>query len=396
MKRPYSVLSDDNTYSSGRRIRLCEISECNTPSKFSKGGIKNRCLKHGGYPLCHEPNCTSHILHEKGGMKNRCSKHGGKPKCEIENCITPATFRSGGIRGRCIKHGGLPHCDFENCMTPIQFCKGGLQNKCTLHGGSPLCQEQGCITPAVRTKGGIPNRCVTHGGRKLCNYNGCSTPIHYRKGGVREKCSKHGGIPLCQESGCSTPVQYIKGGLPHRCFKHDGAPKCAKCNLFTVTCIGTTYTDLCIYCVPRPNRSFLLKEHMLKNYLDSQTDLPKFSNNESTKVCSGFRPDFKKEFLGWTLFIECDENQHKSYNKEAELQRMKTITDDQGWFCVFIRFNPDTYHINHKAQKFPIEMRYIQLKNLILHYMDLYSNVANIPTDKNIDVEYMFYNKIIK
>ena len=114
----------------------------------------------------------------------------------------------------------------------------------------------------------------------------------------------------------------------------------------------------------------MVKERALKAFLDSQTDLPVFVYNQATKVCSGFRPDFKCEFIGWTLFIECDEHQHKRYTKEEEMHRMKVIVDDQGWLCVFIRFNPDLYKMNKIVQKIQIENRYQELKKSILRHID--------------------------
>lgn len=205
--------------------------------------------------------------------------------------------------------------------------------------------------------------------------------------GRRLRCIKHGGYPLCQEVDCTTPVIYIYGEVRNRCFKHGGYPKCSSCGLFNVKKL----LSLCGYCKPQQHRSFLVKERNLKTYLDSQPDIPKFDYNRSTKVCTGFRPDFRSEQAGWTLFIECDEHQHKNYNKSEELERMKSICADEGWPRVFIRWNPDTYKLDKKIQNISIEVRYSELKASILRNTEKNWGLQGRP-HQSLILEYMYYD----
>src|SRR3989344_1429460 len=122
-------------------------------------------------------------------------------------CSTPVNFRKGGLANRCSKHGGIPLCQHvyendESCTTPVLFMVGGIANRCKKHGGFPLCQHIsedgiGCTTPVKFIEGGIVDRCQKHGGYPPCDEEGCDTSVHYITGGIRGKCCKHGGHPFC-------------------------------------------------------------------------------------------------------------------------------------------------------------------------------------------------------
>ena len=248
-----------------RPRKVCQhVSEnderCTTPVKFLKGGIVNRCSKHGGVvrKLCQHISedgigCTTPVNFKEGGIANRCKKHGGFPPCQHisedgTKCTTPVLFMVGGIANRCIKHGGFPPCQHisendERCATPVKFVKGGQVDRCSKHGGvvRKLCQHIsedgiGCTTPVNFKEGGQVNRCQKHGGIPLCQHMSedgtkCVTPVNFKEGGIANRCSKHGGIPLCQHISeddikCTTPACFRVGGKVDRCSKHGGFPLC--------------------------------------------------------------------------------------------------------------------------------------------------------------------------
>ena len=53
-----------------------------------------------------------------------------------KGCLTPAQYSKGGIRNKCIRHGGKPVCSEIGCRTPAQYNKGGVRTKCIKHGGN--------------------------------------------------------------------------------------------------------------------------------------------------------------------------------------------------------------------------------------------------------------------
>ena len=94
----------------GKKRKICQSEGCVTPVKFLKGGKRDRCITHGGYPLCQHPGCVTPVQFKEGGKRDRCITHGGYPLCQYPGCVTPVCFKEGGQRDRCCKHGGFPKC----------------------------------------------------------------------------------------------------------------------------------------------------------------------------------------------------------------------------------------------------------------------------------------------
>ena len=203
MKR--ALQSTTNVQKRKRRKRICQHPDgCSTPVNYKDGGLRNRCSRHGGFPLCQHPDgCSSSVAYKDGGLRNRCTRHGGYPLCQHpDGCSTPVQYKDGGLRGRCIRHGGYP----DGCSTPVAYIDGGLRGRCRRHGGYPLCQHP----------------------------DGCGTPAKYKDGGVRNRCSRHGGYP-----------------------------KCATCMQFSVSKVG----QLCSDCDPKKRRRRKLKEDAIRDLL---------------------------------------------------------------------------------------------------------------------------------
>jgi hypothetical protein len=72
---------------------------------------------------------------------------------------------------------------------------------------------------------------------------------------------------------------------------------------------------------------------------------------------------------GWWLILELDENQHKSYNKAAEMARMQTLAEEAGQPLVCVRFNPDSYKMNKVVQKICIDERYAVLLERLQYHL---------------------------
>ena len=417
-----------------KRVRkTCQhISEdgigCTTPVKFLKGGIVDRCQKHGGFPLCQyvsedSTRCTTPVCFKEGGIANRCIKHGGYPLCQHisehdERCTTPIQFKAGGIADRCSKHGGIPLCqhiseDGTKCVTPVQFRVGGIADRCKKHGGFPLCQhisenDKRCTTPILFMVGGIADRCSKHGGvvRKLCQHTsedgiGCTTPIQFKAGGIADRCSKHGGIPPCDEEGCDTPVKFREGGIRGKCRKHGGHPFCV-CTFFTVRKLG----DLCCLCDPNSKTTRLQKEMKIRAYLEECFPDVKFEYGKRIYQQSGSVCDMSKAFYApdilvitaWGhLIIEVDEKQHEAYKLNhggqgysCDNRRMVEIWELLGVrvaSVVFIRYNPDAFKINSVTTRIPTDVRLKTLKKFVGDYI----TGIRVPQSP-LECVYLYYN----
>ncbi len=75
-----------------------------------------------------------------------------------------------------------------------------------------------------------------------------------------------------------------------------------------------------------------------------------------------FQTTIKGEFTTYLVVTEIDENQHKYYDPNDEIERINQIFEDLGMKMVFIRFNPDGYKIGSVRKRTPMEKRYQALK----------------------------------
>ncbi len=149
--------------------------------------------------------------------------------------------------------------------------------------------------------------------------------------------------------------------------------KCRSCHLFQTK---SKNNYLCSYCSPNSSKRQKTKELQLKNYLEKYYQLIHNKKVNLDNSCQTYFPDFLIDCNSFFICIECDENAHKSYNKNCELIRMNNITYSLGLPTIFLRFNPDKKGIKMKTKQ-------IILKSYIDYYTDkkLSDNV----------IEYLFY-----
>lgn len=295
--------------------------------------------------------------------------------CFEEGCETPVNYKKGGMRNRCQKHGGYPQCSFEGCETPVNYMEGGIRGRCQKHGGIPQCSDEGCETPVLYKEGGIRGRCIRHGGYPQCSFENCETPVLYKEGGIRGRCIRHGGYPECSVEGCETPVQYREGGLRGRCRKHGGLPKCSSCSFWSVHKLGFK----CSYCRPdsaTAKRSKKEEEAVAKVLNDAGIIYQRevqihYGCNMNTKKQFA-RLDFVIEGPQRRVILEVDERQHQdtTYNIECDLSRMMYVMsaislDDNDRPTFWIRFNPNAFKVDGKTKRVPKKIRYTRLIDLI-------------------------------
>lgn len=83
-------------------------------------------------------------------------------------------------------------------------------------------------------------------------------------------------------------------------------------------------------------KEYLIFKHLKETYPDHNIIWDKIYSCQ-------YRPDFCISFDEFTLIIEIDEDQHKSYDKENEINRIENIYHTKGKPMYVVRFNPDTY-----------------------------------------------------
>jgi hypothetical protein len=86
--------------------------------------------------------------------------------------------------------------------------------------------------------------------------------------------------------------------------------------------------------------------------------------------CGNERPDFVWEAGTHRVIVEVDEDQHRTYPPECDRTRMINVTQAMGLPCIWIRYNPDTYHCHqgplpdHMRLRHLIETTRLALKQI--------------------------------
>jgi len=119
-----------------------------------------------------------------------------------------------------------------------------------------------------------------------------------------------------------------------------------------------------------------VKDYLLVHY-------PNLTWNSSIGFeCGNFRPDILIDCKTHFIVVEVDENQHKGYLNECEQSRMSNITFALGLPVVFVRFNPDSWKMNHidKAVKMTERMEFL------LRRIRFWENKPDM------SIEYLYYD----
>jgi hypothetical protein len=132
--------------------------------------------------------------------------------------------------------------------------------------------------------------------------------------------------------------------------------KSRKCKQTAFTCDvivhNNKYEGFCLRCYvhafpDRPvSRNYKTKENEVVNFLKRR-----FPNSDIVHDklvlggCSCRRPDCLMDLGDRVIVVECDENQHDSYNVSCENKRLMEISRDiDHRDLIMIRFNPDDYY----------------------------------------------------
>jgi hypothetical protein len=353
-----------------RGRRRCQEPNC---TKRAKGATK-RCVAHGGGKRCRETGCinaardgSNHCKRHGGGTRcqtpgcttaavestNHCKNHGGGWRCQTSGCTKSAR----NANGHCTRHGGGSRCQEPGCTKSAQ----GATDRCVIHGGGTRCQIAGCTNLARDAS----KRCYEHGGGRRCEEAGCARPA----AGATDYCTSHGGGRRCQETDCtklaiSPTDRCVKHGTARRCQEpgcskiartdgtrrcvmHGGGYRCAGCKLFCVQ----SKLGLCSYC--DTNRPRQTKEQRVVDFLGRNIAQPISSHDKQIggNLCLRERPDILYLRPDFALVVEVDENQHEQYDAMCEETRMHNLVSTLAMPTIFVRYNPDAFHLNGTVQR---------------------------------------------
>jgi hypothetical protein len=122
------------------------------------------------------------------------------------------------------------------------------------------------------------------------------------------------------------------------------------------------YNGYCFFCFIHTfpdspiTRNYKTKEKEVVEYITKT--FPQYTWMTDKKIqdgCSRRRPDLLLDMGEQVIIVEIDENQHIDYDCSCENKRLMEISQDLGHRpIIFIRFNPDEYHIG-ETQRISIQ-----------------------------------------
>ena len=173
----------------------------------------------------------------------------------------------------------------------------------------------------------------------------------------------------CEVSKCKEIALYNNNEkIPKRCETHKTVGdinlierECKSCNLPEIL----NGENICTYCDPQKFMGFRLgKQREVKSFLECN-DI-KFDSYDQAVLYNECdlksRPDFMFECETHYIVLEVDENAHGGNNELCECTRMVNIAQAFMRPTIFIRYNPDYYHV--KGQKIDTNKN-IRLKKLV-------------------------------
>ncbi len=396
----------DNTYVDVKH-KKCIHENCNIRPNYGKEGSKlaEYCVEHKpdeyvnvNNKKCIYQGCSKQPTYGKEGSKlaEYCDNH--KPddtyvnivsnKCIHQDCNTRPLYGKKGskLKEYCVDHKpdetyiDIVSNKCKECNTIPSFGKKGskLAEYCNLHKPFDYVdvKHKHCIHENCKSRqyyGPLFQPKIHCGKHKTKNEYKNNNP----------KCC----IEKCKEMPCFTDQN---DNYPLRCEDHKlendvnvVLQKCNNCKLEYFIKTG----NLCNVCSDFNNPKIRhAKELEIKQLLDangiiydSHDKIPKYS-------CNKERPDFVIDNGLNMIVIEVDENQHHSYEKKCEEERMINISQDFGGVpTIFIRYNPDKYkNINNEV----IKSKTGRHKRLL----ETINGVKLHPNTNILSVVYLFYN----
>ncbi len=356
--------------------KQCEFLGCNTQPYFNiPGNPKGRF-------------CGAHKQENMIDVKNE--------QCEFLGCNTRPNFNFPGETKRrfCGAHKQENminvtnrRCKFESCNkipsynvpgeTQARFCFAHKQEN-MINVKNKRCEFEECSKqPSYNIPEEIrPRFCFAHKQEnminvknKQCKFEGCTTGASFGPLFMRKiHCAKHktdneykNNNPKCSTENCNNIPSYTddESNFPKRCYIHctssDVELEELNCKICSVPSILNNETRICNSCSPRfvKGKRKKVREDTVRDFLKARGF--DFVSEDKTVygACSKYRPDFVIDFNEFFCIVEVDENQHKGRAYECEEGRMLQIHQDCGGVpIVFIRYNPDSYHIFKDGKPF--------------------------------------------
>ena len=302
--------------------------------------IKSICKECGGSQIC-----------EHNRQKSSCKECGGSQICEHNK-----------TRSACKECGGGSICEHNKIKTQCKECGGGsicehnrFKSMCKDCGGSSICEHNKFKSTCKECGGGSicehnrqKSACKECGGSNICEHNKIKSQCRECGDGsicehnrFKSQCKECGGSSICKarhppyNNGCQT--------LGNR-----------KYNGFCSFCFGNIFPD-----DPKTinirikSKELKVVNHISTKYEGFLHDKCLYVDLEGGCCATKRRIDLRKLINNTMLCIEIDENQHKYYVKQDEINRYDDLFMSFSGKYIFIRYNPDKFKDKYNVSMTP-------------------------------------------
>jgi len=131
--------------------------------------------------------------------------------------------------------------------------------------------------------------------------------------------------------------------------------------------------------------------HIFSKYDGFKNDKPFYADLEGGCCATKRRIDLRKLINNTMLCIEVDENQHKYYIKDKEIERYNDLFLDFSGKYIFIRYNPDKFLDKYGKSKNPMfdtRMEVLE-KSLDKHI----TRILNEQNKELLEIHHLFYDE---
>ena len=308
-------------------------------SKCEHNKIRSQCKECGGSAICE---------HQK--VRSQCKECGGSAICEHQK-----------VRSSCKECGGSAICEHKRIKRQCKECEGKaicehntIKSICKECGGSAICEH-------LKRR----SQCKECGGNAICCHNK-----------FKHQCPDCGGNMICKSKttiGCRTTGNRKLNGYCSHCFV----------NLFPEDTRSLT--------VRKKSKEIQVMTHIFSKYDGFKNDKPFYVDLEGGCCETKRRIDLRKLIGNTMLCIEVDENQHKYYIKEKEIERYNDLFMDFSGKYIFIRYNPDKYSDKYSKSKNPMFQTRMEVLEKAIN-----KHINRIEAGENhdfVEIHHLFYDE---
>jgi len=422
---------------------MTKCQQCNKRASFNIRGEKARfCAEHRSpdmvdvkHKICEEDGCEKIPAYNiRGEKKGRfCAEHRSpdmvnviSKTCEEDGCEKQPIYNiNGEKKGRfCAEHRSpdmvnviSKTCEEDGCGTrPTYNVRGEKKGRFCAEHRSPgminvidkTCEEYGCEKiPTYNIHGEKKGLfCTEHRSpnmvdvkNKTCEESGCDTRTRYgwlgkgtsRCGTHRQKGMITSPNRKCESACCHQLGTHEADGM-RLCEEHSpanaenlGVEKCSSCGLDDI--LTDSKCGTCDPQVIQMRRH--VKENRVKDLFTVSGIMFVHDRILEGTLCGRERPDFQIDCGTHFVYVEVDENQHRSYACECEQGRMINLIHVRGMPVRWIRYNPDVYEPMEGQRKVKLEQRE---KKLVEHVKWA---MKHSPSDDGVfsNVLYLYYDE---